>query len=54
MPTAAPPAQFGARYGKNLDTCGFKGGIGIVVSVITDDDARTQGQNIVSVVPLFA
>ena len=52
-PTTPAPAQFRAGYGQYLYAGRFQGGIGIVVAVVTDNDARAQCQHVIAIVPLF-
>ena len=53
MAATAPTPQFGAADGDHFDASGLECGIGIVVAVVADDNARPQRDDVVSIVPLL-
>ena len=54
MAAATTAPEFGTGNGDDLDPRSAQQGIGIDVAVVSDDDARLEGDHVVAVVPLLA
>src|SRR4051812_17000405 len=52
--SAPSPAELAARDRQHLDAGSPKLGVGVDVALVGDDDAGTQSQDVVAVVPLLA
>ena len=54
MTTTASASEFGATDGNDFDTGLAQKRVGMDIAIVTNDDTRLQGDDIVAVVPLFA